>query len=355
MAELLIKDNNTALLGQILDEYFEQHIKDANDIDPSYRLLWETLYALIQSGGKRLRPKMTLLAYKAFGGRDVAQIMPVAAAQELLHFSLLIHDDVIDRDYIRYNTLNIAGRYREHYSKFLTSTNDQIHFAHSAAILAGDLMLSGAHQLIVTSDISAENKVIAQQLLSRSVFEVAGGELLDTELSFVPYTSGDALKIARYKTAGYSFTTPLLTGGRIAGISDDKATILNDFGLSLGVAFQLVDDLLGTFGEESTTGKSTTSDITEGKRTLMVEHAVGAMTTAEKSHFEKFFGNRDATLDQIGDIKQLFISTGAKTKTEAIIKEHASKAEASLAQLDLDQDYHKEFSELIRRVTERAY
>lgn len=355
MTQLLTKSDTTVLFDQILDDYFEQHIKDASDIDPSYRLLWDTLHTLIRSGGKRLRPKMTVLAYKAFGGNDTARIMPVAAAQELLHFSLLIHDDVIDRDYVRYNTLNIAGRYKEHYSKFLSNDNDKIHFAHSAAILAGDLMLSGAHHLIATSNITLEHKVIAQQLLSRSVFEVAGGELLDTELSFVPYTDGDALKIARYKTAGYSFTTPLLTGGRIAGIDDDKAAVVTDLGLSLGIAFQLVDDLLGTFGEEATTGKSTTSDITEGKRTFMVEHAVNAMTVVEKSRFEKTFGKKDASLDEIEDIKQLFVSTGAKTKTEETIKEYVAKAHAALEQLDLDEESHGEFLELIHKVTERAY
>lgn len=355
MTNILTKTDNLTALDEIINEFFEYSINDASKIDSSYRQLWETLYALIRSGGKRLRPQMTLMAYEAFGDAASRDIIRVAAAQELLHFSLLIHDDVIDRDYTRYGTLNVAGRYRELYSKFLPDGPDQLHFAHSAAILAGDLMLSGAHKLIYTSNLGSEQKSIAQQLLSISVFEVAGGELLDTELSFVPYTDGDALKIARYKTAGYSFMIPLLTGARLAGVDDRQAELLQNFALSLGVAYQLVDDLLGTFGEEATTGKSTTSDIIEGKRTYMVEQAMSAMTVLEKDRFESSFGNQDASLDQVEDIKQMLVSTGAKSKTEQTIREYAEEAEASLKQLGLDENDYQKFTELIRKVTERAY
>lgn len=355
MTKLLDKIDTTTALNEILHEYFEKSIKDATVIDSSYRQLWETLYGLIRSGGKRLRPRMTLLAYEAFGGNDTEKLLPIAAAQELLHFSLLIHDDVIDRDYTRYNTLNIAGKYKELYSKFLTDSSDQVHFAHSAAILAGDLMLSGAHQLIATSNLDDDKKTIAQQFLSLSVFEVAGGELLDTELSFVPYSDGDALKIARYKTAGYSFVAPLVTGAKLAGVSDEDAGLLHEFALSLGIAYQLVDDLLGTFGEEETTGKSTTSDITEGKRTFMVEQAVNAMTVLEKNRFDKSFGNHTATANEVEDVKQLLVSTGAKHKTEVMIKEYADKARHTLAKLDFNDDGYKAFNELILKVTERAF
>lgn len=342
-------------VDETITHFFEHSIREATKIDPSYRQLWEVMHGLIRSGGKRLRPLMTINAYEAFGGTDLKGIFPVAAAQELLHFSLLIHDDVIDRDYTRYGTLNVGGRYKNLYSKFLTSEADQTHFAHSAAILAGDLMLSGAHQLIATSELNAQQKLTAQQLLSRSIFEVAGGELLDTELSFVPYTDGDALKIARYKTAGYSFKIPLLTGAKLATITSTQDRALTDYALSLGVAYQLVDDLLGTFGEEGTTGKSTTSDILEGKKTFMVEQAVNAMTVLEKARFESLFGKHTATSEQIDEVKSLFTSTGAKTKTEQSIKMYAEKAQASLGLLGLDDKHYKEFAALITTVTKRVY
>ena len=100
------------------------------------------LHEYVQSGGKRLQAAMTLMAYTVCG-KDTTSMLNAVAAQELLMRACLFMM-TIDRDYMRYNTLNIAGRYKEIYSKFLTSEADQIHFAHSAAILAGDLMLSGA-------------------------------------------------------------------------------------------------------------------------------------------------------------------------------------------------------------------
>lgn len=351
----LTETDTITSVNETLDMFFETSIQDATLIDASYRQLWEVLYGLIRSGGKRLRPRMTLLAYTAFGGRDNAKIIPIAAAQELLHFSLLIHDDIIDRDYTRYGTLNVAGRYKETYAKFITQTDDQVHFAHGAAILGGDLMLSGAHQLIALSTLDDRDKTTAQHLLSQSVFEVAGGELLDTESSFVPYNDGDALKIARYKTAGYSFTTPLLTGASIAGASQAQLETLREFATVLGIAFQLVDDLLGVFGEEATTGKSTTSDITEGKRTFMIEQAVKTMTVLEKNRFTASFGNHLATADDIEDVKQLLVSTGAKAATEQRIAQYTKTAQALLGELKLGEGHQESFEKLIKQVTERAF
>lgn len=354
MVQLLTETDRATLLSEALHDFFERSIDTATKIDPSYRLLWETLYGLIRAGGKRLRPQMTLTAYEAFGGTEIEKMIPVAAAQELLHFSLLIHDDLIDRDYVRYGTLNVAGRYKAAYSKFLSDEREQVHFAHSAALLGGDLMLSGAHHLIASSTLSAAEKAVAQELLAISLFEVAGGELLDTESSFLPYTDGDALKIARYKTAGYSFASPLLTGARVAGIGDAEAETLHRFAIALGIAFQLVDDLLGVFGEEETTGKSTTSDIVEGKRTFMVEQAYQVMSIVEKDRFEKSFGNQEATPEEIESVKQLLVTTGAKAATEKAVSAYAREAKEALSELPLSSRHREEFERLIKKVTERA-
>ena len=354
MPQHLTQSDLTVLLNRAIKEYFEQSVTQAKQIGPSYQRLWEILRDLINSGGKRLRPHMTLYAYRAFGGKDIDKLIPIAVAQELLHFSLLIHDDIIDRDYIRYGTDNIAGSYLKEYAKHIDSDDDKVHFAHSAAILGGDLILSGAHSLIASSELSDSEKTSAQQLLSRGIFEVAGGELLDTESSFLPYRDGSALNIARYKTAGYSFITPLLTGAVIAGASDRQIGHLREFAIALGIAFQLVDDLLGVFGEEVTTGKSTTSDITEGKRTFMIEKAVQAMNDEQKSRFDALFGKKDALPSEIDEIKQLLISTGARLATETEINEYVVTARQSLRALEFNREDQDTFEALIKKVTDRT-
>lgn len=354
MSQEIVSVEKMALVDQAINGFFERSIDYARRIDPSYEKLWQTLYDLIQSGGKRLRPKMTILAYEAFGGQHVDKLIPVAAAQELLHFCLLIHDDVIDRDYIRYGTDNVAGQYKKIYAGYLLSPEDVTHFAHSAAILGGDLMLSGAHQMVAMSTLSEADKLTAQGFLSHSVFEVAGGELLDTELSFVPYTKGDAIKVAKYKTASYSFVAPLLTGATLAGISKKQTDALNRYAQSLGIAYQLVDDILGVFGEEKQTGKSTSSDITEGKRTYMVERALDVMDEKQKELFESIFGNPEATVREIELVKNLLEDTGARQETLNMAKEYAESARMTIEQMEIDGLYKAEFETFISKLTDRT-
>lgn len=355
MANELVSTEKMVLVDQVIDGFFDRSIDYATRIDPSYKRLWQTLHDLIRSGGKRLRPQMTIMAYEAFGGKDIDKIIPVAAAQELLHFSLLIHDDVIDRDYKRYGTDNVAGRYKITYSRYVHSATDRTHYAHSAAILGGDLMLSGAHQMIAASSLNEQDKLTAQGFLAHSVFEVAGGELLDTELTFIPYTNGDALKVARYKTASYSFVAPLLTGATLAGINQTQTEALNTYAQSLGIAYQLIDDLLGVFGDEEKTGKSTSSDIIEGKQTYMVEQALGKMTNEEKKIFESSFGNPDASVDEIEAIKQLLESTGARSATHNTAKQYAEMACDAITNMNLDSTYRNLFEQFINRLTERSH
>lgn len=346
-------DHMTAV-DQAINGFFERSIDYATRVDPSYQRLWKELYRLIRSGGKRLRPRMTLLAYEAFGGNDSEKIIPIAAAQELLHFSLLIHDDIIDRDYTRYGTANIAGAYKDTYAKFTNTPDDLTHYAHSAALLGGDLMISGAHQMIASSMLSDADKITAQGFLAHSIFEVAGGELLDTELSFMPYREGDALKVARYKTAGYSFVTPLLVGATLAGINEKQRGALYAYATSLGTAFQLVDDLLGVFGDEATTGKSTSSDIREGKMTYMVEQALAVMTENEKRIFEQWFGNPDATDEGVASIQNLLETSGAKQVTLDLAHEYANTARGAIADMELGAEHAEEFKKLVAKVTERS-
>lgn len=354
MKQLLIEHDTDTLIEQTINEFFERSIKSAARIDQSYQYLWEVLHGLIQSGGKRLRPKMTIMAYEMFGGKDTATIVPIAAAQELLHFALLIHDDVIDRDYIRYGVPNVAGRYKEAYAKYVTSADEQTHYAHSAAILGGDLMISSAYQLIVASNLSDEDKTLAQYYLANSVFEVAGGELLDTELSFAPYEEGDALKVAQYKTASYSFVSPLLTGAHLAGIDEKRADILRSYATALGTAYQLVDDELGVFGDESVTGKSTSSDIVEGKRTYMVERTLALLSDSDKVAFELAFGNPQATTSEVEAAKQLIEKSGARNEVRDKIRTYAELAQSALAELQLDDASRDKLAALIVKVTERS-
>lgn len=343
------------LIDQTLVDFFESSIKSAQLVDKHYETLWKNLYDLHRSGGKRIRPKIVLMAYEAFGGKDYADVVPVACAHELLHFSMLVHDDIIDRDVMRYGVDNINGRYQKLYAAVLPDRQDQTHYAESAALIAGDLMLAGAHRLINESGLSSEKKVALQRIMYGSIFDVAGGQLLDTESSFRPLGSIDALKIAHYKTASYSFVGPLLTGASLANATDKDINTLRDLGMSLGIAYQLTDDLLGVFGDESMTGKSNTGDIREGKRTYIIEQTVKGLNPRDLKQFKTYFGAQDLNETDIASVKELIIKSGAKIETEKLINEYAKQAIKLLDSLPIPVKSHMQFAELIETSTRRNF
>lgn len=334
-----------------LAQFFASSRTQAQSISPSYDRLWESMERLVMAGGKRLRPHMTLLAYEAFGGKNIDAMIPVAAAHELLHASLLIHDDIIDRDDIRYGVKNINGQYKAFYAQ--QPEPHRTHYAYSAALLGGDLLLSGAYALINQSTLGADEKHRATALLSESLFAVAGGELLDTEAALLPFDQTDATLIATHKTTSYSFVKPLLTGATLAGASDETQQQLRDLGLALGIAFQFTDDVLGTFGNEVATGKSTTGDIREGKHTFLIEQYLDMSQPHDHALYDTTFGNPDAPRADIEALKQAIEASGARTYVEDVIDDYGDKARAILASFGLSQQYQTAFEHLIVSATRR--
>jgi geranylgeranyl pyrophosphate synthase len=355
MKHLAGSNNKTTdtILHDIFETYFTKQISAANTISNDYATLWREIYRLLQSGGKRLRPRMTFLSYQAFGGTDLTAIAPVAAAQELLHLCLLVHDDIIDRDYIRYGVPNVSGSYLAHYEPLVTDESTRTHYANSAAILGGDLLLSSAYRLIIQSTVSDRHKLLAHDLLSRATFEVAGGELLDTEAAFRPSNQVNTLAIARYKTAGYSFVVPLLTGAALADAPAERHESLQRFAENLGIAYQLQDDILGVFGSADKTGKSTVGDLREGKRTYLVEQFFAAAGQADQQLFQVNFGRPTATPQQINELKDLLVSSGAKQRTLQKIAELETLAQQELESLSLHPTDHDQFLSLITTALHR--
>lgn len=341
------------MVDTFLTDFFVSSIKRANEIDANYAVLWKQLHTLQSAGGKRLRPTLLFMAYDAFGGENSELIIPVAAAQELLHFSMLIHDDIIDRDMTRYGVANITGSYDAIYAPFVTNKADRIHYANSAAIMAGDLMIAGAHTLITDSNVSSDQKIDALRILYESMFGVAGGELLDTESSFRTTGSVDPLKIAHYKTASYSFVGPLLTGAVLAGADDNTQENLRSFAINLGIAYQLSDDLLGVFGDEIKTGKSNTGDIREGKQTYLIAQTVSNLTGDNVKIFKKYFGNKNATTDNIATIKKLITESGARLNTENLMQSYVDEATHALLRMNLPDMHKEKFVQLINKATRR--
>lgn len=340
---------------EVLETFFTQHVQAASAIHPHYADLWKSMERLFKAGGKRLRPQMLVLAYESFGGKDTSTILPIAAAHEILHLSVLIHDDIIDRDQIRYGIPNVAGQYQQIYTPYGLQETENSHYSLSAALLGGDLLISAAHQLILQSKIEDRLKILAFHQLGEGIFEVAGGELLDTEASFRGVDASDPETIARYKTIGYSFISPLLTGAYLAEASEEAIELIKSFSIAVGTAFQFADDLLGVFGDETVTGKSHDSDIREGKRTRLVQYTLQYLNDADRDIFNTAFGNQLASATDIDISRQLMITSGAQQAVIDDIQLYASEAHSVLERLPISAESKARFAELVERASKRSF
>lgn len=341
-------------IDALLTDFYAQHVAAAQHITPAYHDLWRSMQLLNAAGGKRIRPYLCIMAYEALNGEDSQRILPVAAAQELLHGCLLMHDDIIDHDYVRYGVPNIAGQARQRYAKLTDDAARATHYANGAALLAGDLLLSSAHQLIAGSDLSPVEIAQSQAYLYEAVVSVAAGELLDSEASLQAPDAIDALQIAELKTAGYSFTIPLISGAALAGATPLQLAALRELGTALGIAFQLTDDILGVFGETAQTGKSNKGDITEGKRTYLLQATLNATDDAGRAFLNQRLGRSELLTTDFEQIRAIMRDSGGLAATQSIARSYADQALEILAKLELSAASEQAFTALITSAIERT-
>ncbi|WP_307852539.1 polyprenyl synthetase family protein [Glaciihabitans sp. dw_435] len=327
---LTVAQQRQAQVDGVLERFFSLAKNRAVPFGPEYVELWSTLEANT-TGGKRFRPRMVFSAYQALGGTDLEAAAYVGAAFELLHTALIVHDDVIDRDFTRRGIPNISGTYRDRASRAGANDSDAEHKGISAAVIAGDLALFNAYRLIDRSGVADVTRQRLIEVMDDALFASAAGELIDVDFSLLVEMPrvDDILMMERLKTAVYSFECPLQAGAILAGASEEVVATLADFGREIGIAYQIVDDLLGVFGAEAETGKTTIGDLREGKRTVLIAYAT---STAEWPLIEPLLGRPDLTEAQAESIRAVLVSSGAQNFAQGLARYYANRALARLAE-----------------------
>ncbi len=319
-----------SLVDAVLERFFSLSKKRAAPLGDHYVHLWGLLERNTQ-GGKRFRPRMVMSAYAGFGGDDMDAAAYVGASFELLHTALIVHDDVIDRDFVRRGIPNISGAYRDHAVDRGASVEIAEHRGVSAAVIAGDLALFNAYRLIDRSGVGSPVRERLLDVLDEAMFASAAGELIDVDFSIAPCLPlvDDIITMERLKTAVYSFETPLQAGAILAGAPETAVTTLGEFGREIGIAYQIIDDVLGVFGEEEATGKTTIGDLREGKRTVMIAFAC---STPACARLRDLIGKSDLTGEEAMEARLLLIECGAKAFAEDLARGYAHRALARLAE-----------------------
>lgn len=309
-------------------------------------------------GGKRLRP-----AFAYWGWRAVSddpdpwnpEVLRVCSALELLHTCALIHDDVIDSSATRRGEPTVHVEFAAmHRANNWSGSPEQ--FGLSAAILLGDVALAWAGDMVAGSNLSAaaHSRIRAVWSILRS--EVLGGQYLD----ILSEASGDdsvqsALRVIRFKTAGYTVQRPLQLGVAIAADNPQISRSLGDIGLDLGVAFQLRDDVLGVFGDPKVTGKPAGDDLRSGKRTVLLAEALDLARrhdTAAADLLHAWIGTQ-LTDSQVDEMRSVIVDLGALRAVEDRIAEHSRRAIEALGALEITDEARVGLSQLARLVSER--
>jgi geranylgeranyl diphosphate synthase type II len=304
-------------------------------VDPGHAALWEALAAATE-GGKRFRPALVTATHDALGGACAAAAVEVGAAVELLHTAFVIHDDVIDGDHLRRGRPNVGGTFHARALAAGAGPDDAVDLGRTAGILAGDLALAAAIRAVATCGASGDVVDRLLDLFDAALHATAAGELADVTLSLelAPATLGESLAMEEQKTGAYSFALPLQAGALLAGADEPTIARLGDAGRMLGIAFQLVDDLVGVFGDPARSGKSATCDLRTAKQTPLLVHA---RSTPEWDLIRQYVG-RELDDVELEEARRLLTASGSRRFVEELAERHLVTARSVIEQLGIPAD-----------------
>ncbi len=324
------------------------------DIDPALLPVAAAIEAFVMGGGKRLRPAFAYWGFRGAGGIDRDEVTSAVAALELVQASALMHDDLMDASDTRRGEPSVHKRFaRMHASQGWAGDPDG--FGAGTAILLGDLCMSWSDELLRSSGLDVAAVMRARPEFDLMRTEVIAGQYLDLHAQ----ASGDAsphrvLTVARYKSAKYTVERPLLIGAAIADAGAAIRTAYSGYGLPVGEAFQLRDDVLGVFGDPARTGKPAGDDLREGKQTYLIAAAFEAADEATAARLRRGLG--DARLDDAGvaELRGIIISTGALDRTEQRIADLTDAGLHALDKVELTGDAGEMLAELAMAATRRT-
>ena len=288
------------------------------------------------SGGKRIRPALLLLGFQAAGGRALTAVEGPALALELLHTCALIHDDVIDQAPSRRGRASVHHAFSELHGEH-SWRGDGDAYGRAVAILLGDLAFVQADELFLTATVPERTLLAGFRHFTQLREEVMAGQALDLHAATAGVTDRQlALQVARLKSGRYSVARPLELGAVLAGAGPELVGQLHAFGDPLGQAFQLADDLLGVFGDPDTTGKSTSSDLAEGKRTVLIAEAMARLDADAAMELDANLGHGPLDAATAARSRELLERSGARAATLATIEDRIAASRRALDTLPVD-------------------
>ncbi len=313
--------------------------------------MYELLEEYCCREGKRVRPLIMLIS--CFGyqrGKKREDAVKIASVIEMMHSFLLIQDDIIDRSDLRRGGHSLHVSCARRYGG--NSHNQNI--GSDIALILADVLFAAAVEILAGSNVPPRVKDRFLGIFSSTYEVTAWGQVLDilnSRSKKIENPADNALIISTMKTAYYTVYYPMLMGYVLAGRNaDQEKELIRDFSLPLGLAFQMRDDILGVFGSKEDVGKSTNSDIMEGKVTILVNSTIEKLEKRDRKKFLDLFTRNRKTHGDVEKIRRMIIASGSR---EAVLERHRELVEQSrslLSRLHLSEDYRETMAGLVELI-----
>lgn len=288
------------MFAKIKSKIDRELVKFIRDIDSFYSLnrisslLFKSIKDFILRDGKRVRPILFVVGYLGFARKPAIGLYTSALSIELLHDFMLVHDDIIDKADTRRNRPSMHRML----DNYLKGFKDIKFNGQDLAIVAGDIMYAMSIRAFLSIKENMERKERALKKFIEAEIYTSSGEFLELMYSIndiAKITKESIYKVYDYKTAYYTFVCPLSLGAILAGAPQRQLKIITDYGMCVGRAFQIKDDILGMFSEEKEIGKSSITDLKEAKKTLLIWHAYNNADTKNKSTIKRILSKKNVT------------------------------------------------------------
>lgn len=294
--------------------------------------LYEPIEYTLASGGKRLRPRLVLLAAEMFGGKE-EKVLPAALAIEVFHNFTLLHDDVMDKADIRRGRPTVHVRWND-----------------NTAILSGDQMVIEAYTLL--SRVPADRLSETLRLFNKMATEICEGQQYDMEFEGREQVSiEEYMQMIRLKTS-VLLATALQIGAYVAGANAAQQKALYEYGINIGLAFQIQDDILDVYGDPRTFGKAIGGDICCNKKTYMLLTALQRADDETRAELEQWLQTQDKSDEKIQAVTDIYTRTGARGVCETVMQLHTHEALSqlnALPQNDATEQLRKLAEKLVMR------
>ncbi|MCZ7426349.1 polyprenyl synthetase family protein [Micromonospora sp. WMMA1949] len=343
-------------VDETLVAFLAAEVDSLTEIDAAMGGFAATARDSVLAGGKRVRPTFAYWGWRGVvGGEEpLCSVLPALSALELLHTFALVHDDVMDASDTR-RGLPTAHRAAAARHRAAGHTGDPDRYGEAVAVLIGDLCMVWADRLMAHAAVPADRLLDVRRCYDQMRVETVAGQFLDVlgENDSANWTVDRALRVARYKTASYTVQRPLLFGACLAGADADGPLIAayTRYGLAVGEAFQLRDDLLGVYGDPETTGKPAGDDLRTGKPTALLMLARQLADPAQRRVLERAGSVTSAhEVDRLADVVR---DTGAAARVERMISERVTEALAALGTAPIDETARTALTGLATAATAR--